>query len=74
MIEEYKKDLPDPEIYQVSDEDLHLYVPDFSRESERREEVDWEELSKQPKGVIADSKDALKGARKSLRQQGISLR
>jgi len=74
LIEEYKKDLPDPEIYQVSAEDLHLYVPDFTRESVRREEVDLEELSKQAKSVIADSKDALKGARKSLGQHGISLR
>lgn len=74
LIEEYKKDLPDPEIYQVSAEDLHLYVPDFTRESVRREEVDLEKLSRQAKSVIADSGDALKGARKSLRQDGISLR
>lgn len=74
LIEEYKKDLPDPEIYQVNDEDLYLYVPDFTRESKRREEVDLEELSRQAKSVIADSKDTLKGVRKSLRQHGISLR
>ena len=74
LIEEYKKDLPDPEIYKVNDEDLYLYVPDFTRESGRREEVDLEELSRQVKSVIGDSKDALKGARKSLRQHGISLR
>ena len=73
LIEEYKKDLPDPEIYQVNDEDLYLYVPDFTRESEKREEFDLEELSRQAKSVIADSKDTLKQARKSLRQHGISL-
>lgn len=73
LIEEYKKDLPDPEIYQVNDEDLYLYVPDFTRGFGKREEVHLEELSRPAKSVIADGKDALKGARKSLRQYGISL-
>jgi hypothetical protein len=31
LIEEYKKDLPDSRIYQVKDEHLYLYVPDFTR-------------------------------------------
>lgn len=31
LIEEYKKDLPDSKIYQMSQEDMHLYVPDFNR-------------------------------------------
>ena len=55
-------------------EDLYLYVPDFNRESGKREEVDFEELSRQAKSVIANSKDALEGDKKSLRQHGISLR
>ena len=73
LIEEYKKDLPDSEIYQVKDEDMHLYVPDFTRKSERKEEVDLEELSRQAKSVIADSKKTIKETKKSLIQQGISL-
>lgn len=74
LIEEYKKDLPDPEIYQVKDEDLYLYVPDFTRKSERREEVDLEELGRQAKSVIVDSKKTMKDAKRTLRQHGISLR
>lgn len=34
LIEEYKKDLPAHGIYQVRDEDMHLYVPDFARKQE----------------------------------------
>lgn len=64
LIEEYKKDLPDSEIYQVKDEDMHLYVPDFTRKSERKEEVDLEELSRQAKSVIADSKKTIKETKK----------
>lgn len=73
LIEEYKKDLPNSEIYQVKDEDLYLYVPDFTRKSGRTEEVDFEELHKQAKSVIADSKTTIKDAKRSLRQHGISL-
>lgn len=39
LVEEYKKDLPNPEIYQVQDEDMYLYVPDFSRELEEPHEL-----------------------------------
>jgi len=73
LIEEYKKDLPDPEIYQVKDEDMHLYVPDFTRKAEKTEEVDLEELSRQAKSLITDSKKTMKDARRTLRQHGISL-
>lgn len=73
LIAEYRKDLLDPEIYQVSEEDLYLYVPDFTRESGRREVVDFEELSRQAKIVISNIKGALEGYKKSLRQHGISL-
>ena len=34
IVEEYKKDLPDPEIYAMSKEDMYLFVPDFSRKDE----------------------------------------
>ena len=44
LIEEYKKDLPDPEIYQVSSEYMHLYVPDFSRAKEEKHDFTDEEL------------------------------
>lgn len=73
LIEEYKKDLPDPEIYQVKDEDMHLYVPDFTRKPEKAEEVDLEELSRQAKSLIVDSKETIKETKKSLRKNGISL-
>lgn len=73
LIEEYKKDLPDPEIYQVKDEDMYLYVPDFTRKPQKTEEVDLKELSRQAKSLIADSKKPIKEAKKSLRQHGISL-
>lgn len=73
LIEEYKKDLPAPDIYQVKNEDMHLYVPDFTRKSEKTEEVDLEELSRQAKSLIVDSKKTMKDARRTLRQHGISL-
>ena len=73
LVEEYKKDLPDSEIYQVKDEDLYLYVPDFTRKDERNGAVGLEELNKQAKSVIAKSKLVIKEAKRSLRQDGISL-
>lgn len=73
LIKEYKKDLPDPKIYQVKDENMHLYVPDFTRKAEKTEEVDLEELSRQAKSLITDSKKTMKDARRTLRQHGISL-
>lgn len=39
LIEEYKKDLSDPEIYQVEHNDMYLYVPDFSRKPEKPHEL-----------------------------------
>lgn len=39
LIEEYKKDLPVSESYQVSEEDMYLYVPDFSRKVVRRNSI-----------------------------------
>ena len=39
LIEEYKKDLPDPKINPVSQEDMHSYVPDFNRESKQGTKV-----------------------------------
>ncbi len=74
LIEEYKKDLPDPKIYQVGAEDLYLYVPDFTRKTEKSKEVGLEELSRQVESVIAGSKNTIEGARRTLRQHGISLR
>lgn len=73
LIEEYKKDLPDPEIYQVKQEDLYLYVPDFTRRTQDAEEVDFEELHRQENTVIDESKKTLKNVRRCLRQNGIEL-
>lgn len=73
LIEEYEKDLPDPEIYQVKEEDLYLYVPDFTRKSEITEEVDLEELSRQAKSMMVDGKKTIKEAKRTLKQHGISV-
>lgn len=73
LIEEYKKDLPDPEIYQLKDEEMYLYIPDFTRKSEKTEDVDLEKLSRQVKSLITDdNKKTMKDVRRTLRQ-GISL-
>ena len=66
LIEEYKKDLPDPEIHQVKEEDMHLYVPDFNRTTQNSGEVDLEELSRQ-------AKQAINGSKRTLKQNGVSL-
>ena len=52
---------------------MHLYVPDFTRKAEKTEEVDLEELSRQAKSLITDSKKTMKDARRTLWQHGISL-
>lgn len=73
LVEEYKKDLPDPEIYQVKEEDLYLYVPDFNRKTEDKGEVDHlEELYKKVETVMdkmAEGQEAIR----SLKQNGIEL-
>ena len=35
LIEEYKKDLPNTEIYKVRKEDMYLYLPDFNKKIEK---------------------------------------
>lgn len=34
LIEEYKRRLPAPEIYKISEEDMYLYVPDFNKKNQ----------------------------------------
>lgn len=63
LIEEYKKDLPDPKIYQVKDEDMHLYVPDFSREKEKSHEISEEELQE----LHQQAEENIKSDKKTLR-------
>lgn len=72
LIEEYKKDLPDPGIYQVKEKDLYLYVPDFTRKTQKSGEVDFEELHGQAKNISAESEKKVKD-RRSLKQNGIKL-
>ena len=67
LIEEYKKDLPDPGIYQVKEKDLYLYVPDFTRKTQKSGEVGFEELHRQAKTIFAESKI------RSLNQNPINL-
>lgn len=77
LIEEYKKDLPDPEIYQVKDEDMHLYVPDFSRKPEEPHELTEEELQdlhQQAQEVIKSSKKALGSIKKDKIIGGLGLK
>lgn len=46
LIEEYKKDIPDSRLCQIKDEDMYLYVPDFSKKPEKQHEITTEELKK----------------------------
>ena len=76
LIEEYKKDLPDSEIYKVSKEDMHLYVPDFSGESQESKEMteqDLKQLHSQTKTVIAEGKKIIRSAKRSLEKNGTTL-
>lgn len=77
LVEEYKKDLPDPEIYQVKDEDMHLYVPDFSRKPEEPHEVTEEELQdmlQQAQEFIKSSKKTLRSIKKDKLLGGLGLK
>lgn len=70
LIEEYKKDLPASENYQVREEDMHLYVPDFSRKSVRnpiRNGIEAEDLVLIDKTVTAgDRQTAIKAIQDEL--------
>lgn len=68
LIEEYKKDLPDPEIYKVKDEYMHLFVPDFTGKFEKTEEIDLEELIRQAKSSRISRKN------RTPKQAGLSLK
>lgn len=77
LIEEYKKDLPDPELYKVEDKDMHLYIPDFSREPEKPHKVteeDLKNLHQQAKQVIRDSKKTLRSIKKDMALGGLGLK
>jgi len=66
LIEEYKKDLPDSEIYQVNEEDMYLYVPDFNRTTQDSETVNLEELRRKTEQTI-------EGEKRTLKEEGVSL-
>lgn len=69
LIEEYKKDLPDSEIYQVQDEDMYLYVPNFSRKPEEPHEITEEELQeshKQAQETIMSGKKILRSIKEDM--------
>ena len=77
LVEEYKKDLPDPEIYQVKDEDMHLYVPDFSRKPDRPHEITEEELydmHQQAQESIKSSEKTLKSIKRDKILGGLGLK
>ena len=63
LIEEYKKDLPTSEIYQVTEEDMDLYVPDFSQKpTERSEgtEIELQDFLQQTQEVTNGIKSSIK--------------
>ena len=75
LVEEYKKDLPNPEIYQVKDEDMHLYVPDFSRKSEEPHEAteELQDMLQQAQESITSSKKTLRSIKKDKLLGGLGL-
>lgn len=72
LVEEYRKDLPDSEIYQISKEDMHLYVPDFNRETKHTEKTTTKELHKQAQMIIKHG-ETTETMNASLKQEGITL-
>lgn len=44
LTKEYKKDLPDPETYKIADEDMFLYVPDFSNKIDEKHDITKKEI------------------------------
>ena len=75
LIKEYKKDLPDSEIYQVKDEDMHLYVPDFSQKPIEKREVteELQDMFKKAQEVLQSSKKTLRSIKKDKILDGLSL-
>lgn len=74
LVEEYKKDLPSPEIYQIKDEDMHLYVPDFSRKPKEPYEITAEELHQQVQETIKNSKKTMRSIKKEMLLGGLGLK
>lgn len=72
LVEEYKKDLPALENYQVSEEDRYLYVPNFSRKSGKnpiRTGIATEDLESIDETVNAsDRQAAMKAIRDELQR------
>lgn len=61
LVEEYKKDLPDPAKYQIKPENMYLYVPDFTGTVQNSKELEQERFQKQSDNLIVkeDSKKSL---------------
>ena len=71
LIEEYKKDLPDPTVYQVPEEDMYLYVPDFSPEATKKHEITEEQLQNILQ-LVQDSVDSSEKTLKSIKEDKAS--
>lgn len=67
LIKEYKKDLPDPSVYQISEKDMYLHVPDFNRKIESKEEI-LQRVSKETVNEIKEIIEGEKKAQKTLRE------
>lgn len=77
LIEEYKKDLPAPEIYQIEDEYMHLYVPDFSSTSQETRQMTkqgMQELHERAQEVKKDSKKTLKSIKGERLLGGLGIK
>ena len=74
LIEEYKKDLPDPEIYKVKDEDMHLYVPDFLKgQKNQLTEIELQDMYQQAPKAIKSGKKALRSIKEDEFLGGLGL-
>ena len=62
LTKEYKKDLPDPEIHKIADEDMFLYVPDFSNKIDEKRSITEKGIS-QEKHILDSAIEATKDIR-----------
>lgn len=74
LIEEYKKDIPVFENYQLSEEDMQLYVPDFKKEKNNElTETDLEDLLSKAQKKLSNSRNLIESVKENLIKNGISI-
>lgn len=75
LIEEYKKHLPDSSVYQISEKDMYLHVPDFNRKIKSKEEIlqiASEETVNEIKAIIEGEEEAQKSLREGATLEDFS--